>query len=85
MLRNFITILPLLVWATSSFSQVQSDTTKKIDNKKKVEKVDDWTLDSTIDYDLLLQDMETFLDSISMPHSYLLGSVAVGSKSHQEV
>ena len=78
MLRNFITILTLLIWAIPSFSQVQSDTTKKTVNKKKYDKVEDWTLDSTVDYDLLLQDMESFLDSISLPHSYLLGSVAVG-------
>ncbi len=74
----FITI-PLIFLGTASFSQTQTtDTTKNIDLKKKKEKVDDWTLDSTIDYDLLLQDMEDFLDSIAMPHSYMLGSVAVG-------
>jgi len=55
------------------FSQVASP-----DSTKKQEKADEWAIDSTIDYDLLLQDMESFLDSISSPHSYLLGSLAIG-------
>ncbi len=76
MLKRIITILPLLFWGISSFCQVSSpsDSTKK----KEKEKVIDWALDSTVDYDQLLQDMETFLDSISMPHSYLYGSLAMG-------
>jgi hypothetical protein len=77
MMKRVITILPFILLGATSFCQSSSDTTKKADTKKK-EKVDDWTLDSTIDYDLLLQDMETFLDSIAMPHSYILGSVAIG-------
>ena len=78
MLKKIITILPLFIWAATAFSQTPIDTTKKTVDKKKETKVDDWTLDSTIDYDQLLQDMEAFLDSIAMPHSYLLGSVAIG-------
>src|SRR6188768_2938582 len=74
MLKKSLIILPLLFLGMASYAQVSSsDTTKKKD------KVDDWAIDSTIDYDLLLQDMETFLDSISSPHSYLLGSFAMGS------
>ena len=48
------------------------------DSTKKKERAEEWAIDSTIDYDLLLQDMESFLDSISSPHSYLLGSLAIG-------
>ena len=74
MLKRIITILPLCFLGMTLLCQVSStDSTKK-----KKEKVDDWGLDSTVDYDLLLQDMETFLDSISMPHSYILGSLAIG-------
>ena len=73
MLKKSIIILPLFFLGISMYSQVSST-----DTTKKKEAVEDWTLDSTIDYDLLLQDMETFLDSISLPHSYLLGSFAVG-------
>src|SRR6187549_2222587 len=73
MLKKSLTILPLLFLGMASYTQVSSSDTTK--NKDKVE---DWVIDSTIDYDLLLQDMESFLDSISSPHSYLLGSLAIG-------
>jgi len=80
MLKKSIIILPLFFLGMASFAQMSSvDTSKRNDTSKKKEKVDDWALDSTIDYDLLLQDMETFLDSISLPHSYLLGSLAMGT------
>ena len=78
MMKKIITILPLFFMGVVVFSQVSSDTTKKQSESKRQEKLDDWGLDSTIDYDLLLQDMESFLDSITSPHSYLLGSVAIG-------
>lgn len=73
MMKKIITILPLFFLGITMFSQVASP-----DSTKKQEKVDEWAIDSTIDYDLLLQDMESFLDSISSPHSYLLGSLAIG-------
>ena len=76
MLKGYVTILLLICWSITLLSQVSSiDTT---DTKKKKEKAYDWTLDSTVDYDLLLKDMETFLDSISSPQSYFLGSLAMG-------
>jgi hypothetical protein len=76
MLKKFIIVILMLFFGVASFSQFSnSDSTKK---EKKEKKIDDWTLDSTVDYELLLQDMETFLDSISLPHSYILGSMAVG-------
>ena len=71
--KRMFTILPLLFWGMASFCQVSSDSTKK-----KIDKSDEFLLDSTLDYDQLLQDMESFLDSILSPHSYILGSVAVG-------
>lgn len=78
-IKGLFIITPLIFLGTTTFSQTQAtDTTKSAELKKKKDKVDDWVLDSTIDYDLLLQDMEDFLDSIAMPHSYMLGSVAVG-------
>lgn len=72
MLKTILTILSFLFFNAATYSQQAADTTRK------KPKADDWTLDSTIDYDLLLQDMESFLDSIASPHSYLLGSVAFG-------
>jgi len=74
MLKKRIIILPLLFLGMASYTQSSSS-----DTTKKKEKVEDWAIDSTIDYDLLLQDMEAFLDSISSPHSYLLGSFAMGT------
>ena len=74
MLNKSIIILHLLILGMTSFAQISSG-----DTTKKKQKFEDWTIDSTIDYDLLLQDMETFLDSISLPHSYLLGSLAMGT------
>jgi len=74
MLKKSLIILPLFFLGMVSYTQVSSS-----DSTRKKEKLDDWAIDSTIDYDLLLQDMETFLDSISSPHSYLLGSFAMGT------
>ena len=74
MLTKSLIILPLFLLGMESYAQVSSS-----DTTKKKEKVEDWAIDSTIDYDLLLQDMESFLDSISSPHSYLLGSFAMGT------
>ncbi len=72
MLKKAIAILPLLFVGTFVFSQHSSvDTTKK-DLKTEL------GIDSTTDYDLLFQDMESFLDSISSPRSYLMGSLAIG-------
>lgn len=38
----------------------------------------DLALDTTLDYDLLMSDLEYFLDSISSPHNYFMGSLAMG-------
>lgn len=86
MLKKLVTILPLLFLGLLSFTQTEpfdttrvqtTDTTKPGKKEKKV-RSEDFGSDSTIDYDLLFQDMESFLDSILLPHSYLLGSVAIG-------
>jgi hypothetical protein len=74
MMKRILTILPLCFLGMTLLCQTSSSDSIKT----KKEKVDDWALDSTIDYELLLQDMETFLDSIAMPHSYMVGSLAVG-------
>ena len=73
MLKKVVTILPLVFSGIIIYAQDPSG-----DTTKKKEKNNDWVIDSTLDYDLLLQDMETFLDSISAPHSYFLSSMAVG-------
>lgn len=75
MSKRIFTILPLFFLGTICFCQTPADSTKK---KKDKDKYEDWAIDSTLDYDQLLQDMESFLDSIASPHSYILGSLAIG-------
>jgi hypothetical protein len=72
-LKSIVILVPLIFLGSICFAQKQPT-----DSLKKKDKDTDWEIDSTLDYDLLLQDMESFLDSISAPHSYLLGSIAVG-------
>ena len=85
MLKKVLIIVPLLFVGNIIFSQASShadtikttvaDTTKpKLKNDIKAE----LGLDSTVDYDLLFEDMESFLDSISSPGSYLMGNLAIG-------
>lgn len=74
MSKRIFMIVPVLLLSISCFSQVLSDSTKKNDKPS----YEDWPVDSTLDYDLLLQDMESFLDSILSPHSYILGSLSIG-------
>ncbi|TAL47378.1 MAG: hypothetical protein EPN92_04930 [Chitinophagaceae bacterium] len=84
MLKNCTTILAFLLIGICSYSQGAAvDTTIKPPK-------DEILLDSTVDYDLLMDDLESFLDSISSPHSYFMGSLAMGKgyfnfKSKSEV
>jgi hypothetical protein len=72
MLWKTIIVISLLISGLGSYAQMEvADTSKK--NLKR-----ELVSDTTFDYDLLLQDMESFLDSISSPHSYFMGSVALG-------
>ena len=70
------TILPLLFAGIVMYSQDQPADTSKRNFKKELKSVH--VPDSTVDYDLLLQDMETFLDSMLRPRSYFIGSLAFG-------
>lgn len=74
MLKNLFVIFPMLCMRILLFAQHSSaDTLRQ-------EKSASSTMDSLTDtdYDFLFQDMEAFLDSISSPHSYFMGSVAIG-------
>ena len=72
MLKKTITILFIMVAGNNLFSQVVS-----IDSTKNEIKTENFA-DSTIDFDLLFKDMESFLDSISSPRSYFMSSIAMG-------
>ena len=79
MLKKTITILPLMVAGIFLFSQgVPIDTIKAPKDSIIKESKTEFGNNDTIDFDLLFKDMESFLDSISSPRSYLMGSVAFG-------
>ena len=72
MLKKGFIILLLFSIRMQGYSQATvMDTTGK-KNKTVV------STDTTFDYDLLMQDLEYFLDSISSPHSYFTGSLSIG-------
>lgn len=72
MLKKCTTILAIILMGITSYSQHSTaDTTLKPVKEEIV-------IDTTIDYDLLMDDLESFLDSISSPHNYFMGSVAMG-------
>lgn len=72
MLKNCTTILIFLMLGIISFSQGKAtDSTYSKVN-------DDIAFDTTINYDELFDDLESFLDSLLSPHSYLMGSVSLG-------
>ncbi len=80
MLRKLIAIKLLLLAGNFMFSQeVSVDTTRtsKDSITTKKQKVSN-SSDTEIDFDLLFKDMESFLDSISSPRSYFMGSFALG-------
>lgn len=72
MLKHWTIILAFLLIGYPVFSQdTRSDSTIKSITKSV-------SLDTNINYDELFQDLDAFMDSILMPHSYLLTSVSVG-------
>ena len=72
MLKNWTIILAFLLLEYPVFSQSTPADTLIDPIKKSV------SLDTNINYDDLFQDLDAFLDSILMPHSYLLTSLSVG-------
>ena len=68
--KKCTTIIAFLVMGIVSFSQSTT-----VDTLKPKEP---YLIDTTFDYDLLMDDLEAFLDSISSPHNYFMGSIAMG-------
>lgn len=72
MFKNCTTIIALLLLGITSFSQEPpTDTTAPVTKT-------DIAADTSLDYDFLLSDLESFLDSIAAPHSYFMGSMSMG-------
>jgi hypothetical protein len=76
MSKRTFAILPLLFVGIVMLSQDQPVDTSKRNLIKDLKSIH--AADSTVDYDLLLQDMESFLDSMMKPRSYFMGSLAFG-------
>jgi hypothetical protein len=73
MLKKGITILSFLFGGIASYSQgtAVDSTLKPVKNEV--------AIDTSLDYDdILMDDLESFLDSLLSPHSYFMGSVAIG-------
>jgi hypothetical protein len=72
MYRSCTIIISLLLLGIAAFPQEPViDTTAKEPKKAEITEDD-------IDYDLLMDDLESFLDSISSPRSYFMGSLSMG-------
>ena len=73
MLKHHLITAAFILLSVAGFSQVTPKDTVAISSN------DDLEIDTSFNYDELLDDMAMFLDSLLMPRSYLLASVSVGS------
>jgi hypothetical protein len=73
MLKHHLITAGFILLSVAGFSQTTPRDTVPISSK------DDLEIDTSFNYDELLDDMGLFLDSLLMPRSYLLASVSVGS------
>ncbi|HYM94298.1 MAG TPA: hypothetical protein VET23_09185, partial [Chitinophagaceae bacterium] len=71
--KNWPFIILFLLLGSTSFSQGTPADSLIIPVKEKKP-----AIDTNINYDELLQDMDAFMDSKLMPHSYFLASVSLG-------
>lgn len=69
MYKAITTICAGLILGITSYCQVNPDSARV---------KDEMLIDTTLDYDLLMDDLEYFLDSISRPQSYFMGNVSFG-------
>lgn len=78
MTRIFTILLVLLTCTGTVYSQsTPADTAiSKINNADK-DSLDIFLSDTTLDYDLLLRDLDAFLDSILSPNSYYLANLSI--------
>ncbi len=79
MIRIFTILLVLLTCTSTVYSQsTPADTTiSKIEATTK-DTFDVLLSDTSLDYDLLMKDLDSFLDSILTPSSYYLANLAIG-------
>lgn len=82
MLKKPLIVLAVMILGLSANAQINPvDTTiaSKLakDSAQLSRDTDDILMDTTIDYDELFRDFESFMDSILMPRSYFMGSLSV--------
>jgi hypothetical protein len=79
MMRFFTILLASVVLTGTVYSQNIPGDTAILKNKYTTkDSLDILLSDTTLDYDLLLKDLDSFLDSILTPSSYFLGNVSIG-------
>ena len=72
MFKKYLIATGFFLLSISGFSQIAPKDTVPVSNN-------DLTVDTSFDYDELLNEMDIFLDSLLMPRSYFLASISAGS------
>jgi hypothetical protein len=72
MLKHHLVIAGIFLLPFAGYSQVTPKDTLAVPAHENL------SIDTSFDYDELLNDLEMFLDSLLMPRSYFVGSVSVG-------
>lgn len=80
MIRIYTILLVLLTCTSTVYAQsTPADTAISKNHSMAKDSLEDILLsDTSLDYDLLLKDLDAFLDSILMPNSYYLANLSIG-------
>lgn len=79
MMRSLIILLVLMAVAASVYPQsTPADTTLTRNEQHATDTVGKLVSDTSLDYDLLLRDLDTFLDSLLAPRSYYIANLSLG-------
>lgn len=79
MIRILVILLVLTTITTTVYPQgVPADTTVTTSRDKGNDTLDMLAIDTSLDYDLLMSDLETFLDSLLAPKSYFMANLSIG-------
>jgi len=79
MIRIIVILLVLTTTTATVYPQgVPADTTLTPPQVFKNDTLDKLAIDTSVDYDLLMNDLESFLDSLLAPKSYFIANLAIG-------
>lgn len=73
-----ITITAFLLLGINVFSQGNGNDSTLRSDSVMIQDSSALEMDTSLDYDLLLSDLDSFLDSILMPRSYFMGNISMG-------